>query len=211
MRAQECVDSLEGRQSYAQVDSDEDAHETDDSGNEEYLPSGHIHKRHKADNVSQYYNSKREHPSRTLKQPDRLACRIKAPYRGTVKVVGLRVSVKSALQEPISKAAERAIIEEIKNMLDYKVGHYVTWDSIPKFKRRFILRSFMFLKDKHTPDSIFERIKARLVADGSQQGEHLYDIISCAPVTLQVVFLVLNISTYYKCRLIKIDIKGGIR
>jgi hypothetical protein len=64
-------------------------------------------------------------------------------------------------------------------MLDYKVGHYVTWDSIPN------------LKDKHTPDGLFERIKAWLVADGSKQGENLYDV-SCATVMLQVVFLVLS-------------------
>jgi hypothetical protein len=66
----------------------------------------------------------------------------------------------------------------------------------------------MFLKDKSTPDGLFERIKERLVADGSMQGELLHDIISCARVTLQVVFLLLNIATYHKCKLIKIDIKG---
>ncbi len=66
----------------------------------------------------------------------------------------------------------------------------------------------MFLKNQFTPDDLL--IKARSVADGSQQGEHLYDIISCTTVTLQVVFLVLNISTYYKCRLIKnVDIKNA--
>ena len=54
-----------------------------------------------------------------------------------------------------------------------------------------------------------DKLKARLVADGSQQGRHLYDFVSSATVSLQVVFLLFNIASYYKCMLHTVDIRGA--
>ncbi len=66
----------------------------------------------------------------------------------------------------------------------------------------------MFLVDKYKPDGTFDKIKARLVADGSQQGVHLY-FVSSTTVSLQSVFLLLNIATRFRAKLNKIDIKGA--
>ena len=54
-----------------------------------------------------------------------------------------------------------------------------------------------------------DKLKARLVADGSQQGRHLYDLVSSATVSLQVVYLLFNIASYYKCMLHIVDIRGA--
>ena len=46
----------------------------------------------------------------------------------------------------------------------------------------------MFIKQKFFPDDNMDKLKAR-VADGTQQGRYLYDFISSATLSLQVVFL----------------------
>jgi len=93
-------------------------------------------------------------------------------------------------------------------MLDYKVGHYIHPDQLTYEQRKNILRSFMFIKQKN-PNGEMDKLKARLVADGSQQGRHLYDFVSSATVSLQVVFLLFNIASYYKCMLHTVNIRGA--
>ena len=83
-------------------------------------------------------------------------------------------------------------MDEVKNMLDYKVGHYVRQNDLTYVQKQNILRSFMFMKQKYFPDGTTDKLKARLVADGSQQGRHLYDFVSSATVSLQVIFLLLG-------------------
>ena len=61
-------------------------------------------------------------------------------------------------------------------MIGYHVGTYTNYGDIPPAQRRFILRSFMFLKMKTKPDGSFDKIKARLVADGKHQFAGLYDL-----------------------------------
>jgi hypothetical protein len=54
-----------------------------------------------------------------------------------------------------------------------------------------------------------DKLKARLVADGSQQGRHLYDFASSSTISLQVVYLLFNIASYYRCILSTVDIRGA--
>ena len=86
-------------------------------------------------------------------------------------------------------------MDEIKNMLDYKVGHYVHYNDITYEHKQNILRSFVFIKQKVFPNGQLDKLKARLVADGSQQGRHLYEFVSSATVSLQVVYLLFNIAS----------------
>ena len=67
----------------------------------------------------------------------------------------------------------------------------------------------MFIKQKFLPNGTIDKLNARLVADGSQQGRHLYDLVSSATVSLQVVYLLFNIASYYKCILHTVDIRGA--
>jgi hypothetical protein len=94
-------------------------------------------------------------------------------------------------------------------MLTYKVGHYVHYCDIPYALRRNILQSFMFVKHKETPDGRYDRTKARMVGNGANQKDHMYDLISSSTVALSSVFLLFNIASYYKCLLASYDIKGA--
>ena len=100
-------------------------------------------------------------------------------------------------------------MDEVKNMLDYKVGHYIKYEDIPPTYKKNILRAFMYIKQKFFPDEDMDKLKARRVADSSQQGRHLYDFMSSATIHLQVVYLHFDISSYYRCVLSTIDIHGA--
>jgi len=91
-------------------------------------------------------------------------------------------------------------MDEIKNMLDYKVGHYVHYNDITSANKQNVLHSFVLIKQKIFPNGQLE-LKALLIADESQQCRHLYDFISSATVSLQVVYRLFNIASYYKCML----------
>ena len=65
----------------------------------------------------------------------------------------------------------------------------------------------MFIKQKFFPDGTMDKLKARLVTNGSQQGRHFYDLVSSATVSLQVVYLLFNIESYYKCMLHTVGIR----
>ena len=121
----------------------------------------------------------------------------------------MRISVKEALSGEHAQESKEAIIEEILNMLTYKVGHYVKYCDIPVNKRKNILRSFMFLKHKTTPDGIYERSKARLVGNGAHQKEHMYNLVSSSTVGLASVFLMFNLATMHRCKLTSYDVKGA--
>jgi len=120
-----------------------------------------------------------------------------------------RISVREALEGPYAAQSKDAILDEIRNMLDYQVGHYVRKQDIPSRYRNNILGSFMFLKHKHKPDGTYLKTKARMVGDGSSQGAHMYDLISSSTVALTSVFMLLNIATYYKAKVSSYDIKGA--
>ena len=64
----------------------------------------------------------------------------------------------------------------------------------------------LHVKQKLFPDGSMDKLKARLLADGSQQGRHLYEFVSSATVSLQVVYLLFNITPHYKCMIQTVDI-----
>jgi hypothetical protein len=119
------------------------------------------------------------------------------------------MSIKQALSGSRPEEAKEAIISEIQNMIDYGVGYYVKFEEIPKSKRRNILRSFMFIKEKFKPNMVHDKTKARIVGDGSRQGTHTYDIISSTTVDLCCVFLLFAIASYLRSDIICYDIKGA--
>ena len=134
--------------------------------------------------------------------------RFHQPIDATVLKATSGISVQRALQINEKKTIT-AVMNEVKNMLDYKVGHYVHQFDLTYDQKKNILRSFMFIKQKFFPNGDMDKLKARLVADGSQQGRHLYDFVSSATVSLQVVFLLINVASHYKCMLQTVDIRGA--
>ena len=69
------------------------------------------------------------------------------------------ISVKKALTSDRAKESRDAILDEIKTMIDYNVGYFQKFEDIPHDSKSQILRTFMFLKNKETPDGRFERVR----------------------------------------------------
>jgi len=118
-------------------------------------------------------------------------------------------SIRQQLNGKRSAKAEAAAFAEIKQLLDYQVGHYLHYEDIPKRDRRSILQVFMLIDEKFHPDGSFDKHKARIVTNGKLQGRHLYDVVSSVVVHLSSIFLILNIASYLCCHLISWDIKGA--
>jgi hypothetical protein len=120
-----------------------------------------------------------------------------------------KLSVKDALKGERAQESHEAIVDEILNMLSYKVGHYKLYKDIPERLRKNILHSFMFIKHKTKPDGSYDRTKARFVGNGAHQKEHMYDLISSSTVALSTVFLLFNIASYYRAEMASYDVKGA--
>ena len=89
------------------------------------------------------------------------------------------ISVRKSLQVDERKTIT-VIIDEIKNML---VGHYVHYNDITSANKQNVLRSFVFIKQKKVfLNGQLDKLKARLVADGSQQGRNLCNFVTSATV-----------------------------
>ena len=91
-------------------------------------------------------------------------------------------------------------MDEIKNMLDYKVGYNVHYNDITSANKQNVLRLFVFIKKYSRMDNLMS------LKLGSQQGRHLFDFVSSATVTLQVVYLLFKIASYCECMLQTVDI-----
>jgi hypothetical protein len=73
-----------------------------------------------------------------------------------------------------------------------------------------ILKSHMFIVIKYLASGEFDKMKARLVADGRDQDPNLYPNKSSPTVALHSVLTVLGLVACHKWRVtVKIDIKGS--
>jgi hypothetical protein len=120
-------------------------------------------------------------------------------HDGPRKMAGMfasayKVCVRKALSGEHEEETKEAVRDEIGNMLSYKVGHYVHWNDIPTNMRADILLAFMFIKHKTKPDGSYDKTKARIVGDGSNQKNHMYDLVYAATVGLSSIFILLNIA-----------------
>jgi hypothetical protein len=104
---------------------------------------------------------------------------------------------------------EKAIKEEIKMLFgDLKALRAVRRASIRAGTK--ILKSHMFVVAKHLASGEFDKMKARLVADGRDQEPGLYPDKSSPTVAIHSVFTVLGLMAEKPWRVtVKIDIKGA--
>jgi hypothetical protein len=107
------------------------------------------------------------------------------------------------------QAVEKAIKEEIKMLFaDLKALRAVRHASIRVGTR--ILKLHMFVVVKHLASGEFDKMKARLVADGRDQEQELYPDKSSPTVAIHLVFSVLGLMAKKPWRVtVKIDIKGA--
>jgi hypothetical protein len=73
-----------------------------------------------------------------------------------------------------------------------------------------MLKSHMFLVNKYLANGDFDKVKARLVADGRDQDQEMYPDKSSPTVAIHLVFTVLGLACQKRWRIVvKIDIKGA--
>jgi len=105
-------------------------------------------------------------------------------------------------------SAERAIQLEVLAMINKQVFMPVKITSLSHAERKKIIRSSIFLKEKFKPDGSFDKLKARLVADGSMQERAVYeaDELSSPTVATISVMCMLAIAAKERRSLSTIDI-----
>ena len=95
----------------------------------------------------------------------------------------------------------------LHNLRAWKPRHY---QALTRAQKRKILRSKLFVKPKYLANGEFEKIKSRLVADGSQQDREEYDNRTSSPtVHTQSVFMVAGIGAQERRAVATIDFPGA--
>jgi hypothetical protein len=105
--------------------------------------------------------------------------------------------------------ADKAIKKELSQLFEELVAIVpVKREDIPT--NATILNSHMFLVNKYDANGVFEKVKARLVADGRDQDATLYPNKSSPTVSIHSVFTVLGMAGSKRWLVVaKIDIKGA--
>ena len=118
-----------------------------------------------------------------------------------------RISLAKAKLCLPSELVDGAVIQElITNMQRYDVWDYCTPDSV---RGKHVLRSMLFLKVKTTPTGEFDKLKARLVPDGSMQKEDEYSRTSSPTVDFSNLSLVLSLTKYLRAKISTVDVPAA--
>jgi hypothetical protein len=122
---------------------------------------------------------------------------------------GYRISLNKALKDTTQiDATMQAIINEIDNMENGDVMPPVHYNDIPFRFREKIIDTHMFLRDKFKADGAFDKKKARMVFNGSQQN--IADVGDTAsptvnPMSINTVFSYAATEPKYIISLIDFD------
>ena len=128
------------------------------------------------------------------------------------KILSFRISVRQALRDndPVKvTAAKRAIHDEVEQLINMKTMTPVLRAIIPQNHRKFIIPSFIFLKEKMKADGAFDKLKARLVAGGNFVDTSLAGDISAYVVTPVTVMAMLNIAASKNLNIMTGDVTGA--
>ena len=91
-------------------------------------------------------------------------------------------------------AAQQAAAKELRQMIDMDVFSGIDWDRMTAAQRHGMIRSFMFFKEKYDAWGNLTKVKARLVANGAQQDELLYEDTTSPTAALSTLFTVLALA-----------------
>ena len=115
------------------------------------------------------------------------------------------IGYKRAIKEH-GIAAKQAIVSELKQLLTKRVFHGV---KLPHGSGAKILRSSMFLKVKLKPNGDFDKLKARLVADGSSQDRNMYEDVSSPTISTTSLFVLAALAARDKQCIATFDIASA--
>ncbi len=119
-----------------------------------------------------------------------------------------KTSVRAALRER-GESAREAILDELRQMLDKKVWHGVHVADLSPSQRKRILRMVTFLKDKYTPQNVFDKYKCRTCVDGSGQDHDLYEDVSAPTASSTSVFAIAAIAAREGRKVMTVDVGGA--
>jgi hypothetical protein len=156
-------------------------------------------------------NDARKRTEEQVVLPTRQSARLVGKQRINYRAVpySFNTSVKKGLREN-GAAAYDAIKKEFMQLFkDKKALVPVKKGELSRTQIKKILRSSMFLKTKFDARGIFEKIKARLVADGRMQDRALYPDNSSPTVAMQSLMMTLLIAATENRNAMKIDIGGA--
>ena len=134
---------------------------------------------------------------------EKLVCTVTKQIPACVRNV-FHIGYRRAIKEHGS-AAKQAIVSELKQLLAKRVFHGV---KIPRGGAK-ILRSSMFLKVKLKPNGDFDKLKARLVADGSTQDRNMYEDVSSPTMSTTSLFVLTALAARDKLHVATIDIASA--
>ena len=118
-----------------------------------------------------------------------------------------RISLRKALGYMLKKLINEAVIQElVTNMGDHNVWTYIKPEQA---RGKHILPSHLFLKIKETPNGQFDKLKARLVGNGSTQNETEYNRTSSSTVDFTSLALVLSLSKYLGAKIATVDVPAA--
>ncbi len=120
---------------------------------------------------------------------------------------GLHISVQKA-RTRWGDAAEAAIEKELRQFVDYGVWRGVKPGELTQKELKSAIRTLMFLKEKFRADGSFEKLKARLVANGSQQVREIFDTLSSQTAKQRSIMIVAGIAAREERDVVTSDIIG---
>lgn len=141
-------------------------------------------------------------PEVEVRRSGRIAAGVKPPER-------LTLHSKLSQQSWQEQETKQAIEGELKQLFEeLEALKLVKDEDIPPDTK--VLRSHMFVVEKLKADGSFDKVKARLVADGRGQDPELYPDKASPTIAVHSVFTILAICTGYNVlKMAKIDIKGA--
>ena len=118
------------------------------------------------------------------------------------------ISVKQGI-ERFGEAARTAIAGELTQLMSIPAWEPVNTGDISTAQREKIIRTHMFLKDKHKADGSFDKLKARLVARGDMQEELPDERTSSPTVGLTAALVTSGIAAKERRHVATVDVTGA--
>jgi hypothetical protein len=116
-----------------------------------------------------------------------------------------------SIQRSMKKRANetiQSVMKELKQMIEKHVFDPVLKNSLTKRQLKRIIRSFCFMKEKYLSNGLFDKLKARLVANGKWEMETMMDI-SSPTISLSALMMVAAIAAKENRHVATCDVPGA--
>lgn len=122
--------------------------------------------------------------------------------------IGFHMTVNAAIDK-LGFTAIQAMVKEIAQIVDMESWSAVDVSKCSREELKMIISSSTFLKEKYSPEGIFQKLKARLVANGQQQDREIYTDGSSPTVSTTAVFFVAGLAAAERRAVMTVDFPGA--